>query len=311
MTVDEHVDSGDLVQQVDRAVAGGSGLIVDAQVAQADDVVAALVLAQHIRHILCDLVQLLTAGEGHALDLTGVGLCGGLRGVQTEHADLGAAGGGEHGRIVKGQLAVVLHVGGQHGELGVLHVLLQCLKAVVELVVAKRHSVVAHHVHQLHSRCTLRHTHSGVALTEVAGVQDQHIRALRLILAGQRRYLGVIGNSAVHIVGVQDDHRLRGGGVLAGVGFLFAAGRQGEHHGQGKQQRQQLFLHTPYSFLSAFLHIFCACCMAIVPYSTAERKLFPVFILHGFYTSGIFPFTLGTYNKNRTRELSKTTKETR
>ena len=92
VAVDEHVDAIHLLQQVDGAVAGGLG--IDAQVAQADDVLAALCL-QCVHLILRAVEHLLAGQEGHALDLGGVGLGGGLRGVQAEHADLGAVGRGE------------------------------------------------------------------------------------------------------------------------------------------------------------------------------------------------------------------------
>ena len=238
MAVDEHIDARHLAQQVDGAVGGGGRLVVDTQMADADDVVAALVLTQHGGHVLRDLVHFLAAGKGHTGDLAGVRLGSRLRGVQTEHADLGAAGGGEHSRVVKGQLTVVLHVGSQHGELGGLHVLLQRLKAVVEFVVAQRHSVIAHHVHQLDGGRALRQAHIGRALAEVTGVQHQYIRALGLILVGQRRDLGVVLDGAVYVVGVKDHHGLRGGGVLTGSGLFFAAGHQRKHHGGCQQQCQ-------------------------------------------------------------------------
>ena len=248
--------------------------------ADADDVVAALVLTEHGGHVLGDLVHLLAGGEGHAGDLAGVGLGGGLGGVQAEHADLGAAGGGEHGCVVKGQLAVVLHIGGQHGEAGGLHVLLQRFEAVVELVVAQSRGVVARHVHQLDGGGALRQAHIGGALAEVAGVQDQDVGALGLVLAGQHGHLGVVLDGAVDVVGVEDDHGLGGGGILAGGGLLFTAGGQGDDHGDGQQQRQQFLLHTPYSFLAAYFpHGACVCCMHIVPDKPVICKAFLVKVL--------------------------------
>ena len=216
--------------------------------ADADHVVAAFLLAQHGDHVLRDLVHLLAAGEGHARDLAGVGLGGGLRSIQTEHADLGAAGGGEHGGIVKGQLTVVLHVGSQHGEVGGRHVLLQHLVAVVELVVAQRHGVIAHHVHQLDGGGALGQAYRGGALAEVAGVQHKDVGAVRGILVGQNGDLCIILDCSVDIVGVEDDHRLCCGSVRAHDGLLLTAGAQCKHHGDGEKEGQKLFLHTPIPF---------------------------------------------------------------
>ncbi len=115
MAVDEHVDAVHLLQQVDGAVAGGLG--IDAQVGQADDVLAALCL-QSVHLILRALEHLMAGLEGHALDLGGVGLGCSLRGVQAENADLGAVGGGEDHVVLKGHLTVVQDIGSHNGEVG-------------------------------------------------------------------------------------------------------------------------------------------------------------------------------------------------
>ena len=83
MAVDEHVDAGDVLQQVDGAVAGG--LCVNAQVAQADDVVTAS--GGELVHLLLGAgEEFLLSQEGDALQLSGVGLGGSFRGGQTKDA---------------------------------------------------------------------------------------------------------------------------------------------------------------------------------------------------------------------------------
>ena len=234
MTVDEHIDTGDLLQQVDGAVGGGGSLLVDAQVAQADDVVA-LSGGQGIHLLLGDLIHLLAAGKGHALDLGGIGLGSGLRGIQTEHADLGAVGGLEGDVVTKSQLPVVLDVGGQNGELGGLGVGLKDLVAIVELVVARSSHIVTHQVHQLNGSSALGDADGGIALAEVARVHQQDVGALGLIFGLQGGDLGVLRNSAMDVVGVQDDDAAV---KFRRIGRFFIC-EGGDRHAKGHDHRQQ------------------------------------------------------------------------
>lgn len=89
VTVNKEVDALYGVQKVNGTVA--DRLAVDTQMAKAHDDVAAGGL-QRVHLILGDFEHGLTGGERHAFDLAGVGLCGGLRGFQTEHANFLAAG---------------------------------------------------------------------------------------------------------------------------------------------------------------------------------------------------------------------------
>ena len=147
-------------------------------------------------------------------------------------------------------------------------------------MVAQGGHVVARQVHQLHGGGALGDADHRVALAEVARVHQQDESALGLILGLQRRHLGVPGDAAVDVVGVEDDDLLGLRGGLAGLGVsgllgvgrllrlggsalrrLGALGRhrrvrlafslvvrresgdhQAEHHDQRQQQRQQLAL---------------------------------------------------------------------
>ncbi|CAN4029425.1 Catabolite control protein, partial [Dysosmobacter welbionis] len=195
VAVDEHVDALHLLQQVDGAVAGGLG--IDAQVAQADDVLAALCL-QCVHLILRAVEHLIAGQEGHALDLGGVGLGCGLRGVQAEHADLGAVGRGEDHVVLKGHLAVVQDIGVHDGEVGVRLQILEVLVAVVELMVAHAGHVVAGQVHQLHGGGALRRADGGIALDEVTGVHQQDVGAAGLVGVLQRGHFGIAADGAMH-----------------------------------------------------------------------------------------------------------------
>ena len=230
MAVDEHVDAGDVLQQVDGAVAGG--LCVNAQVAQADDVVAAG--GGELVHLLLGAGEEFVLGqEGDALQLSGVGLGGSFGGGQTKDA---------HGHVpqlegvvglVHGQLALGGEgVGSQDGELGLFHQGLQVGIAKVKLVVAGGGHVVASHVHQLHSGGAFGHVHAGGALAEVTGVHQEHLGASGLIGVLQSSYGSVVVDGAVHVVGVQDDDVTRQ--VIVPV-----CGPGGNGQGEGHHQRQE------------------------------------------------------------------------
>ena len=238
MAVNEHVDTGHSVQHVDGAVAGGLG--VNAQVPQADDVVTASGF-QGIHFGLGQLHHVLAADEGHALDLGGVGLGGGLRGLQAEDTDLLALGGGEDGVAVEGGGPVIPDVGRQNWEVGLGRDGLQIGVAVVKFVVAHGGGVIAGGVHQFDGRLALGGADGWVALNIVAGIHQQGVGpggGIALFYGGE---LGVPGDAAVHVVGVQDDD-VTGQVLRRGGGRLRRADgdRQGEEQGQGKREGKKL-----------------------------------------------------------------------
>ena len=140
MAVNEHINAGHLLQQVNGAIAGRLG--VNAQMSQADDVLAVGIL-QHLHLRLGQVEHLLSGQEGHALDFAGIGLGGGFGGVQAEYADLGAIRRGEDHVILKSRPAVVGDVGIHNGKVGVLFQGLDVVVSVVKLVVAQAHHIVA------------------------------------------------------------------------------------------------------------------------------------------------------------------------
>ena len=234
MAIDEDVNAGDLLQQVDGAVAGG--LSVNAQVAQADDVVAAVGF-QGVHLGLGAVEHLLGGQEGDSLDLVRVGLGGGLRGVKAENADLFAIGGGEGGLIPQGGGVVIPYVGGQDGEVRFPGQGLQIGVAVVKLVVAGGGHVVAGQVHKLNGGLSLGGAHGGVSLDKVAGIRQQHIGAGRLVGLLQGGDFGILADGPVDIVGVQNND------VTGQVLFrLCGSGGngQGQHHDQCQEERGKL-----------------------------------------------------------------------
>ena len=247
MTIDEQIDAGDLLQQIDGAVAGG--LLIDAQVAQADDVIA---VRQSLYLLLSDGKHILAGSKAHALDLGGVGLGSSLRRIQTKHADGGTIGSGKHRILLQSSLTINSDVGSQDGELSLLSQSLQVLIAIVELVVAGDRHIVTDHVHQLNSSSALRNADGGLALNEVTSVHNQDVSALSLILGLQSSDLGITIDGAMDIVGMQDHNcavvlygltfrllhrrRLRGLRVLT---LCESGDRQAERHNHRQQQSKK------------------------------------------------------------------------
>ena len=132
---------------------------------------------------------------------------------------------------------VVEEVGG-----AVAEVRLQLGEAVVKLVVAQRHGVVAHGIHQLHGGSALAEADVGRALAEVTGIQQHHSAGAPVVaLVSQCRNLGVFVNSAMYVVGVQNDRLAlqRSWQLIPSRRLLFCSGgrhQQSQCHHQGQEQ---------------------------------------------------------------------------
>ena len=237
VAVDKHVDAGDVLQQVDGAVAGR--LCVNAQVAQADDVVAAS--GGELVHLLLGAGEEFVLGqEGDAIQVSRVSLGGSFGGGQTKnaHGHVTQLEGGAGAVYCIG--AVLFSVGGQDGEVSLLHQSLQIGISEVKLVVAGGGHVIASHVHEFHSGSALGLIHIQAALTKVAGVHQEHFGSGSFIGGLQRGYVAVVlqgivvhgAANAVHVVGVQDDDVPRQ--VIVPV-----CGPGGNGQGEGHHQRQE------------------------------------------------------------------------
>ena len=232
MTINKEVNAGDLLQQIDGAVAGR--LLIDTQVAQAHDVIA---VSQFLYLLGGDGKHLLTGSEGQTLDLGRIGLGSGLGSIQTEHADGGAVRSSENHVLIQGSSTVGGDVGGQDGELGLLSKSLQVVIAIVKLVVAGDGHVIADHIHQLDGGSALGNADGRLTLDEVTSIHDQNVSAFGLVLGLQGCHLGIAVNSAVDVVGMQDHD---GAVVLDGVlSRVLSLGKGSDGHAQSHDHRQQ------------------------------------------------------------------------
>ena len=247
VAVDEQVDALDVLHHIIGAV--GLGGVVHAQVAQGDDDVGIPLVAGHVHVLLGDLVQILAADEVQALHQGGVGLGLALGGGNAYNGDAeqfglvavvgidgsGAAGGED-------QIALIVHqvVAGDHEiALVLFQVLHQLGEAIVKLVVAQGDDVIAHQGHHVQGGCALAEADVGRALAVVTGVQQDHlVSALVVALVPQSSHLGVLVDSAVDVVGVQDDG-LALQGVRELIRLLVLAPGSRDHQRQRHDQRQQ------------------------------------------------------------------------
>ena len=266
MAVNNQVHAGDLGEDIGGAV--GLRLVGHAQVAQGDDVVAAVGL-EGVRLLLGALYQLVAHVEGQALHVVGVGLGHGLGGGYAEDAHL-ADGGIEGNMVAEEGLAGLSDqdVGGQNGELGGADVGVQGLQLIVKLVVAGGGGVIAGGVHERHGGRALVQADQSGALAEIAGGHQEHAGSggLEVLLqsgdAGGAHALTLYGHvAAVGVVGVDDDQLalyICGDGVGGDGSGLSLLGHRGqgqrESHSQREQKGEELFACFHNSFhLSYFL----------------------------------------------------------
>ena len=248
VAVDDDVHTGDVLHEIDGAV--GFGGRIYAQMSQSDDDIGVALLTGDLDHGVGGVIQLLAGQEGQALHQSGVGLGLSLRSGHTHHGEVKEGvvvsvrnGSGSAGSE-DGITLVVHQIDAGHQEVGgaVAEVCLQLGEAVVKLVVAQRHGVVAHSIHQLHSGSALAEADVGRALAEVTGIQQHHSAGAPVVaLVFQCRNLGVFVNSAMYVVGVQNDRLAlqRSRQLIPSRRFLFCPGgrhQQSQCHHQGQEQ---------------------------------------------------------------------------
>lgn len=105
--------------------------------------------------------------------------------------------------------AVIQSIGGEDGELGLPWPAWSGFHSRNQTHGAQSRSVIASQVHQLDGSGALGGADGGIALDKVACVKEQNIGPAALIILLQGRHLGVSGDAAVYVVGVQNDGAAR------------------------------------------------------------------------------------------------------
>ena len=242
VTVDDEVNALDGSVEIGGAI--GSGLSVDAQMRKADDNVSIL---ERRDLIGSSLGKGVTGRKGQTLDERRVGLGLGLRGLHAEEADLHTGLGGVGViRVEDGRAILVEDVRADDLELGLAHVFLELGVAVVELVVAEGNDIVAGGIHHRDRISALGDTDIGLALAVVAGVDENDLGALGLIVGLELGDVGIAIDRTMHIIGVQNDSLARHRcffshdfGLLCGCRVLDrkAGHSQAENHCHCEQDR--------------------------------------------------------------------------
>ena len=251
MAVQHHIDTGgvhdDLGSRPRRA------LVIHTQVGQGDHVVGAFSTGGV--HGLLDLVVQVLAVVAFAegidevafpiLEVLGRGLGKGFRRIDAHEGDL-LAGLLDDGVGLQNSGALIIkEVAADILELGQTHVLLELVHAVIELMVANGGHVVAHIVHELHDGFALAEGTDDVALDSVAIVHQDDFLAGSLkggLHAGDAHIAHTIGDTAVHIVGVEDHDLLRG--LLP---FGLGGGGHNDHaqqHHDSQQTSKYFLVHS-------------------------------------------------------------------
>ena len=235
VAVKEGVDAGGVGDHIGVGV-GRAGRLV-AKVRHGDDVVRALgdgrvhgglhggieLFARLILHEAVDEVALVV------LEVLGGGGGDGLGSGDAHEGNLHALDLLDH-IGVEHQLAVLVEVGADVGEVGHFRQLQETVHAIVEFVVAGDGHVVAHGVHQADDGFACGHGADGLALDGVAVVHQQHMAGFlqRVTHGGQAGIAEALVDAAVHVAGEEHDN------VLGQAGFL-GEGRASKQHKQGKQ----------------------------------------------------------------------------
>ena len=227
VAVDDEVDALDCGVKIGGAVR--SGLSVHAQMRKADDDIRILERRDLIGGRLGEGVLV---SEGQALDERGVGLGLGLGGLHAEEADLhtglGCVG---VARVEDGGTVLIEDVRADDLELGLAHVFLELGIAVVEFVVAEGDDVVARGIHHRDRISALGGADIGRALAEVAGVDEDDLGALGLIVGLELCDVGIALDRTVHVIRMQNDSLARHLGFRISGGVRRKAGHsQAEDH---------------------------------------------------------------------------------
>ena len=201
VTIDNEVDALDGSVQIGGAI--GLGLGAHTQMGNADD---DIVILERLDLVGGSLGEGVIRRKGQALDLAGMRLGLGLGRLHAEEADLHAGlGGVSVVRVEDGRAVFIKNVGTENLKVRLGHVLLELCVTVVELMVAEGDDVVANGIHHRHSVRALTDADISRALAVVAGVDENDLGALGLIVGLELCDVGIALDRTVHVIRMQND----------------------------------------------------------------------------------------------------------
>ena len=273
VAVDEGVKAGGVGN--DFLAHPGGGLLVDAEVSEADDIIGARGLGRvdGLLHRIVEVSAVVALAEAidviavGVLEVGGGGLGEGLRRADADKRDLHAL---DLEDLISVEVGLAVLAGEVGGDVGILRQILgnvqELIHAIVELMVAGNGSIVLEVVHDVDDVLALGERADHAALNMVARVNEQ-IRALV-----QRCDLGILLVVAVNIVGVQNGDVFLGGGGI-------------DRHGKGKdhRHRQQQGQKLAHSFFPPENF-----CRSACPYRAHSfGRICLLYLLFRFFTSRI------------------------
>lgn len=252
VAVDENIDALDVFEDIIRAVASGVGLA--AEMADADDEVAARGL-KGINLFLCCLVHCLFREEGQAARALRIGRRDGRWRRQAEDTDFETAllDDGMGFRREGFARRIDDDIRRHDGEFRLLDALRRHVGAIIEFVIAERHGIVAHGVHEVNGRLALAEIDKVVVLNRIAGIDEQDLIALGLIIflecRDRHHAVDTVGALvvAMRIIRMHDDEMRK-----------IRRKRRTPEAGKDECQHCQYFLHTftPFSGSSGCQPVF-------------------------------------------------------
>ena len=251
------------------------GLLVDAEMAEADDIIGARGLGRvdGLLHRLVEVSAVIALAEAidviavGILEVGGGGLGKGLRRADADKRDLHAL---DLEHLISVEVGLAVLAGEVCGDIGILRQILgnvqELVHAIVELMIAGNGSIVLEVVHDVNDVLALGERADDISLNVVARIHEQ-IRALV-----QRCDLGILLVVAVNIVGVQNGDVFLGGGGI-------------DRHGKGKdhRHRQQQGQKLAHSFFPPENF-----CRSACPYRAHSfGRICLLYLLFRFFTSRI------------------------
>ena len=251
------------------------GLLVDAEMAEADDIIGARGLSRidGLLHRIVEVSAVVALAEAidvvavGVLEVGGGGLGKGLRRADADERDLHAL---DLEHLISVEVGLAVLAGEVCGDIGILRQILgnvqELIHAIVELMIAGNGSIVLEVVHDVDDVLALGERADHAALNMVARIHEQ----IRVLV--QRCDLGILLVVAVNIVGVQNgDVFLEGGGI--------------DRHGKGKdhRHRQQQGQKLAHSFFPPVNF-----CRSACPYRVHSfGRICLLYLLFRFFTSRI------------------------
>ena len=205
MAVDQEVDPGTVLPQIQRTVLSFGGFDIHPQMCEGDDDVRAF-----LPQILClfrgKAVHVIPSVEGETDSQGRLCLGLGLFRLKSEESDLQAGFRRIHVAGCQDRRPVLVYIRTEHGEFRFLQILPEGFIAEVKLMITQGRKSITRCIHQVNGIQTFGHVHFDFTLAEIPGIRKDHFRPALLQCIPKRRELRVACDRPVDVIGMQDDN---------------------------------------------------------------------------------------------------------